>query len=107
VCVTFEDLIKSQARVKRRKPKTEATLFFSVTALSAWTAQGTEKSSSSFFLPLKELVLVKKKMPRPGPRPYECVRRAWHSDRHQPIRGSLIQEIFRYPPTSFFVYVLI
>lgn len=34
-------------------------------------------------------------MPRPGPRPYECVRRAWHSDRHQPIRGSLIQEIFR------------
>lgn len=35
-------------------------------------------------------------MPRPGPRPYECVRRAWHSDRHQPIRGSLIQEIFRF-----------
>ncbi|KAL3838588.1 hypothetical protein ACJIZ3_023179 [Penstemon smallii] len=34
-------------------------------------------------------------MPRPGPRPYECVRRAWHSDRHPPIRGSLIQEIFR------------
>ncbi|KAM6543718.1 hypothetical protein CsatB_008165 [Cannabis sativa] len=34
-------------------------------------------------------------MPRPGPRPYECVRRAWHSDRHQPIRGSLIKEIFR------------
>ncbi|XP_071694620.1 uncharacterized protein [Rutidosis leptorrhynchoides] len=34
-------------------------------------------------------------MPRPGPRPYECVRRAWHSDRHQPMRGSLIQEIFR------------
>uniref|UniRef100_A0A1D1XQU8 Histone acetyltransferase p300 n=1 Tax=Anthurium amnicola TaxID=1678845 RepID=A0A1D1XQU8_9ARAE len=34
-------------------------------------------------------------MPRPGPRPYECVRRAWHSDRHQPIRGSLIREIFR------------
>ncbi|KAJ6817554.1 uncharacterized protein M6B38_410805 [Iris pallida] len=33
-------------------------------------------------------------MPRPGPRPYECVRRAWHSDRHQPVRGSLIQEIF-------------
>ncbi|KAG6409485.1 hypothetical protein SASPL_127525 [Salvia splendens] len=29
------------------------------------------------------------------PRPYECVRRAWHSDRHHPIRGSLIQEIFR------------
>ncbi|XP_052488809.1 uncharacterized protein LOC105771824 isoform X1 [Gossypium raimondii] len=34
-------------------------------------------------------------MPRPGPRPYVCERRAWHSDRHQPIRGSLIQEIFR------------
>ncbi|XP_077209844.1 uncharacterized protein LOC143845407 [Tasmannia lanceolata] len=34
-------------------------------------------------------------MPRPGPRPYECVRRAWHSDRHQPMRGSLIQEIFK------------
>ncbi|CAO2825807.1 unnamed protein product [Amaranthus hypochondriacus] len=34
-------------------------------------------------------------MPRPGPRPYECVRRAWHSERHHPIRGSLIQEIFR------------
>ncbi|KAF3447110.1 hypothetical protein FNV43_RR12290 [Rhamnella rubrinervis] len=34
-------------------------------------------------------------MPRPGPRPYECVKRAWHSDRHQPIRGSLIKEIFR------------
>ncbi|XP_030548321.1 uncharacterized protein LOC115753715 isoform X1 [Rhodamnia argentea] len=34
-------------------------------------------------------------MPRPGPRPYECVRKAWHSERHQPIRGSLIQEIFR------------
>lgn len=34
-------------------------------------------------------------MPRPGPRPYECVRRAWHSDRHQPMRGSIIQQIFR------------
>lgn len=34
-------------------------------------------------------------MPRPGPRPYECVRRAWHSDTHHRIRGSLIQEIFR------------
>ncbi|KAK6927562.1 hypothetical protein RJ641_006153 [Dillenia turbinata] len=34
-------------------------------------------------------------MPRPGPRPYKCIRRPWHSDRHQPIRGSLIQEIFR------------
>ncbi|XP_057799944.1 uncharacterized protein LOC131015545 [Salvia miltiorrhiza] len=34
-------------------------------------------------------------MPRPGPRPFECVRRAWHSDRHHPIRGSLIQEVFR------------
>ncbi|CAH8378030.1 unnamed protein product [Eruca vesicaria subsp. sativa] len=29
------------------------------------------------------------------PRPYECIRRAWHSDRHQPMRGLLIQEIFR------------
>lgn len=37
-----------------------------------------------------------KKMPRPGPRPYECVRRAWHSDRHQPMRGSITQQIFRY-----------
>ncbi|KAJ4839226.1 hypothetical protein Tsubulata_007757 [Turnera subulata] len=34
-------------------------------------------------------------MPRPGPRPYECVRRAWHSDRHKPMRGSIIQQIFR------------
>ncbi|GAB4828264.1 hypothetical protein Ancab_035176 [Ancistrocladus abbreviatus] len=34
-------------------------------------------------------------MPRPGPRPYECVRRAWHSDRHHPMRGSIIQQIFR------------
>ncbi|GMH04539.1 hypothetical protein Nepgr_006379 [Nepenthes gracilis] len=34
-------------------------------------------------------------MPRPGPRPYECVRRAWHSDWHQPMRGSIIQQIFR------------
>ncbi|KAH0988775.1 hypothetical protein GBA52_000258 [Prunus armeniaca] len=34
-------------------------------------------------------------MPRSGPRPYECVRRAWHSERHQPMRGSLIKEIFR------------
>ncbi|XP_022751804.1 uncharacterized protein LOC111300439 [Durio zibethinus] len=34
-------------------------------------------------------------MPRPGPRPYVCERRAWHSDRHQPMRGSLIQEIIR------------
>ncbi|XP_062024637.1 uncharacterized protein LOC133740706 isoform X2 [Rosa rugosa] len=33
-------------------------------------------------------------MPRSGPRPYECIRRAWHSDRHQPVRGSLIKEIF-------------
>jgi len=35
-------------------------------------------------------------MPRPGPRPYECVRRAWHSERHQPVRGSIIQQIFRF-----------
>nr|XP_048335022.1 uncharacterized protein LOC107428309 isoform X2 [Ziziphus jujuba var. spinosa] len=34
-------------------------------------------------------------MPRPGPRPYECVRRAWHSDRHKPMRGSIIQQILR------------
>ncbi|KAL6974172.1 hypothetical protein U1Q18_028354 [Sarracenia purpurea var. burkii] len=34
-------------------------------------------------------------MPRPGPRPYECVRRAWHSDRHRPMRGTVIQRIFR------------
>ncbi|KAL2338396.1 hypothetical protein Fmac_012842 [Flemingia macrophylla] len=34
-------------------------------------------------------------MPRPGPRPYECVRRAWHSERHQPVRGSIIRQIFR------------
>lgn len=34
-------------------------------------------------------------MPRPGPRPYECVRRAWHSERHHSMRGMLIQELFR------------
>ncbi|CAI9782466.1 unnamed protein product [Fraxinus pennsylvanica] len=34
-------------------------------------------------------------MPRPGPRPYECVRRAWHSHRHQPMRGLVIRQIFR------------
>ncbi|KAI4335696.1 hypothetical protein L6164_014319 [Bauhinia variegata] len=34
-------------------------------------------------------------MPRPGPRPYECAKRAWHSERHQPLRGSIIQQIFR------------
>ncbi|RZC15359.1 uncharacterized protein LOC114408958 isoform X2 [Glycine soja] len=34
-------------------------------------------------------------MPRPGPKPYDCVKRAWHSEIHQPIRGTLIQEIFR------------
>lgn len=34
-------------------------------------------------------------MPRPGPRPYDCVKRAWHSEMHQPIRGTLIREIFR------------
>ncbi|KAK1417237.1 hypothetical protein QVD17_26362 [Tagetes erecta] len=34
-------------------------------------------------------------MPRPGPRPFECVRRSWHSDRHRSIRGSIIQQIFR------------
>ncbi|XP_031107983.1 uncharacterized protein LOC116012559 [Ipomoea triloba] len=35
-------------------------------------------------------------MPRPGPRPYECVRRAWHSDIHKPIRGSIIHQILRF-----------
>ncbi|TYH61205.1 hypothetical protein ES332_D07G035400v1 [Gossypium tomentosum] len=34
-------------------------------------------------------------MPRPGPRPYVFEKKSWHSDRHQPIRGSLVQEIFR------------
>ncbi|KAD6795042.1 hypothetical protein E3N88_05938 [Mikania micrantha] len=34
-------------------------------------------------------------MPRPGPRPFECVRRSWHSERHRPMRGSIIQQIFR------------
>nr|VDD51527.1 unnamed protein product [Brassica oleracea] len=34
-------------------------------------------------------------MPRLGPRPYECVKRAWHIDRHQPIRGFIIRQIFR------------
>ncbi|KAE8654560.1 Detected protein of unknown function [Hibiscus syriacus] len=34
-------------------------------------------------------------MPRPGPRPYVFERKAWHSDTHQTIRGSLVQEIFR------------
>ncbi|KAK8535229.1 hypothetical protein V6N13_081367 [Hibiscus sabdariffa] len=34
-------------------------------------------------------------MPRPGPRPYVFERKAWHSDTHQPMRGSLVQEIFR------------
>ena len=53
-------------------------------------------SSNRRSLSQKEIV----RMPRPGPRPYECVRKAWHSDRHQPIRGSLIQEIFRSNPTS-------
>lgn len=50
-----------------------------------------------FFFPifLCVTVLFLKRMPRPGPRPYECVRKAWHSERHQPIRGSLIQDVFR------------
>ncbi|PRQ59816.1 hypothetical protein RchiOBHm_Chr1g0374351 [Rosa chinensis] len=30
-----------------------------------------------------------------GLRQYECVRRAWHSDRHQPMRGSIIQQMFK------------
>ncbi|MBA0874867.1 hypothetical protein Goshw_023235, partial [Gossypium schwendimanii] len=29
-------------------------------------------------------------MPRPGPRPYECGKRAWHSETHQLIRGSMV-----------------
>ncbi|KAJ3677975.1 hypothetical protein LUZ60_001778 [Juncus effusus] len=43
----------------------------------------------------QKIEIEKKKMPRPGPRPYECVRRAWHSDRHQPARASLIHHLFR------------
>lgn len=58
--------------------------------------------SLSLSLPVKELAT----MPRPGPRPYEFVRKAWHSDRHQPIRGSLIQEIFRStPPLRISLYL--
>ncbi|ESW09008.1 hypothetical protein PHAVU_009G092700 [Phaseolus vulgaris] len=34
-------------------------------------------------------------MPRSAPKPYDCVRRAWHTHIHQSIRGTLIQEIFR------------
>ncbi|PPS14745.1 hypothetical protein GOBAR_AA05803 [Gossypium barbadense] len=34
-------------------------------------------------------------MQKPGPRPYECVRRAWHSETHQLIRGSMVQQILR------------
>ncbi|PWA87795.1 hypothetical protein CTI12_AA066110 [Artemisia annua] len=34
-------------------------------------------------------------MPRHVPISYECVRRSWHCDGHQPIRGSIIQQIFR------------
>ena len=54
-----------------------------------------QKNRGLFFSSLA-FFFVLFRMPRPGPRPYECVRRAWHSDRHQPIRGSLIQEIFRF-----------
>ncbi|GAB2300313.1 hypothetical protein Dimus_034349 [Dionaea muscipula] len=32
---------------------------------------------------------------KPGQRQFECVKRAWHSDRHRPMRGSIIQQIFR------------
>ena len=46
-------------------------------------------------------------MPRPGPRPYECVRRAWHSDRHQPMRGSIIQQIFRFWVFCIFSWFLV
>ncbi|KAK8319325.1 hypothetical protein V6Z11_A13G233300 [Gossypium hirsutum] len=34
-------------------------------------------------------------MQKPGPRPYDCVRRAWHSETHQLIRGSMVQQILR------------
>ncbi|XP_014500215.1 uncharacterized protein LOC106761201 [Vigna radiata var. radiata] len=34
-------------------------------------------------------------MPRSAPKPYDCVKRTWHGQIHQPIRGTLIQEIFR------------
>ncbi|XP_074281104.1 uncharacterized protein LOC141606033 [Silene latifolia] len=34
-------------------------------------------------------------MAGPGSRPFECVKRAWHSHIHQSIRGSIIQHIFR------------
>ncbi|XP_040965370.1 uncharacterized protein [Gossypium hirsutum] len=34
-------------------------------------------------------------MPRPGTRPYECVKRTWHSETHQLIRGSMVQQILR------------
>jgi len=34
-------------------------------------------------------------MPRSAPKPYDCLRRPWHTQIHQPIRGTLIQEIFR------------
>ncbi|PIA50883.1 hypothetical protein AQUCO_01200281v1 [Aquilegia coerulea] len=33
--------------------------------------------------------------PRQGQKPYECIRKAWHNDKHQSMRGSIIQEIFR------------
>ncbi|KAJ8767961.1 hypothetical protein K2173_020901 [Erythroxylum novogranatense] len=33
-------------------------------------------------------------MPKPGPRPYECVKKAWHNKRHQPMRGLIIHQIF-------------
>jgi hypothetical protein len=49
-------------------------------------------------------VFRKGKMPRPGPRPYECVRRAWHSDRHKPIRGSMIGQILRFWVLIIFAY---
>ncbi|KAE8687671.1 Detected protein of unknown function [Hibiscus syriacus] len=34
-------------------------------------------------------------MSRLGPRPYAFERKAWHTDTHQRMRGSLVQEIFR------------
>ena len=54
--------------------------------LSSWNKQNRALCFS--FSPLPT-------MPRPGSKPYDCVKRAWHSEIHQPIRGTLIQEIFR------------
>lgn len=68
--------------------------------------KGRKKKKAFFSLAKIEAL----RMPRPGPRPYECVKRAWHSDRHQPIRGFLIKEIFRfslYSPTLLYTLIYI